>query len=866
MKRSLESPVVKETNPSPFRLRVLSRLLRKSVRDSALADFEERFGQITQSRGKTAAFFWCGLQIAGLIPSAIKDSIIWSVIMWENYIKSGFRHIKKQRGYSLINLAGLTIGITCFVLISLYVRYELSYDRFHENAKDLYRVLVRTRETYMGKSEVPVTPGPLAAAMQEEFPEILKATRVKAEHVSMRHKDHRFAENRIYYADPAFLEMFTFPLSAGNPETSLTDPYGLLISQDMAQKYFPEENPLGKIVEIDKVDYKITGVLERIPGNTHFRFDFLASFSSLVELQGRDRVYNWNSWSYSTYILLQKQADPVFLENKLGDLLRKNYGEDATQTLRLQPVAHIHFYTKANFELEPGADIRNVYLLSAVGLFILLIACFNYMNISTARAATRAKEIGMRKVIGASRRQLVRQFLGESILFSFMALVISILLVRLILPSFRIFMGRKLEAGFILEGSMILTLAGLVLFIGLLAGSYPSLVLSSYQPVAVLKGKPTRSSRRSSLFRNSLVVSQFAISAALIFCTIVVYNQLHFMKNKELGFIKDRIVTVPNVPGRSSALIDDLRKNSKILDVTLSDYLPHNITGASFGEWDGADPDKKLLIYRNWVDQNYLGFYGIPIILGREFSRDFAAEAGQAYILNESAVKAIGWDDPIGKRFGFGDEERGVVVGVAKNFHFAPLHLDIEPLALTLTSERPNWLSIKIGPDDIPRTLAFIEKIWKAHSPESDFSYSFLDDRLDRVYRSEEKLGKSFSIYTFIALFVACLGLFGLASFTTAQQTKEIGIRKVLGATAWNITALTTKKFVGLVMAANAVGWPVAYFAMQKWLQNFVFRTSMELWIFALTAGMSLLIAVLTVGYQSVKAALANPADSLRYE
>ncbi len=866
MKRSPESPVVRKMNPSSFRQWILSRLLRKSVRDSAHADFEERFGQITESRGKTAAFFWYWLQIAGLISSAIKDSVIWNVTMWKSYIKSGFRHIKKQKGYSLINLSGLTIGITCFVLISLYVRYELSYDRFHENAKDLYRVLVGTRETYMGKSEVPVTPGPLAAAMQEEFPEVLKATRVKAERVSMRHKDHRFAENRIYYADPAFLEMFSFPLSAGNPETSLTDPYGLLISQDMAQKYFPEGSPLGKIVEIDKADYKITGVLEHIPGNTHFRFDFLASFSSLVDLRGRDRVYSWNSWSYSTYVLLQKQADPVFLENKLGDFLKKNYGKDATQTLRLQPVAHIHFYTKANFELEPSADIRNVYLLSAVGLFILLIACFNYMNISTARAATRAKEIGMRKVIGASRRQLVRQFLGETILFSIMALIISILLVRLILPAFRTFMDRKLEAGFIWDGSTIWTLAGLVLFIGILAGSYPSLVLSSYQPVTVLKGKPMRSTSRSSLFRNSLVVSQFAISAALIFCTIVVYNQLRFMRNKELGFIKDRIVTVQNVPGRSGALIDDLRKNSRILDVTLSDYLPHEITGASFGEWEGSDPDKKVLIYRNWVDHNYLGFYGIPVILGRKFSRSFADETGEAYILNESAVKAIGWDDPIGKRFGFGDEEIGVVVGVVKNFHFAPLHLDIEPLALTLTSERPNWLSIKIGPDDIPGALAFIEKIWKDHSPENDFRYSFLDDRLDRVYRTEEKLGKSFSIYTFIALFVACLGLFGLASFTTAQQTKEIGIRKVLGATEWNIAALTTKRFVGLVMAANAVGWPVAYFAMQKWLQNFAYKTSMELWIFALTAGMSLGIAFLTVGYQSIKAALANPVKSLRYE
>jgi len=786
--------------------------------------------------------------------------------MFKNYLTSTLRNIKRQKWYSLITLAGLTIGMTCFILISLYVRYEFSYDRFHKNAHNIYRVLVDTRETYRGKNQVTVTPGPLATAMMDEFPEVLNTTKVTTRSVKMKYMENTFVESRVYYADPTFLEIFHFPLISGDYKKALVEPSSLLISKDMSEKYFGRENPVGKTIQVGKKDYNITGVLENIPGNTHFRFDFLASFASLVELRGRERVYRWNSWSYHTYVLLRGQADPLSLEKKLPMFLKKNYREDATQTLRLQPVTDIHLHTKANFELEPPADIRNIYLLSAIGLFILLIACFNYMNLSTARATTRAKEIGMRKVVGAHRMQLIKQFLGESILFSFLALILSLIAVKLLLPAFRIYFNRKLEAAFIQDWIFLMTLIGLVLLIGFVSGSYPSLVLSSFQPTAVLKGIRLRSSRSSSLFRNLLVISQFAISVALIFCTIVVYRQLHFMKNKELGFIKDHVVIIPNPEEGSETLKYELQQNTQILDVALSHELPHNIDSASFGEWDGYNPEEELVVYINRISANFLEFYNIPIVQGRGFAKEYNDEEGSAYILNEAAVKAIGWEKPIGKRFGLSEDEMGVVVGVVKDFHFAPLHLNIEPLALTPHSGRHGWLSIRIYPQNIPETLSLIEKTWKINSPEGDFSYTFLDDSLDRMYRTEEKLGKTFSIYTFIALFVACLGLFGLASFTTEQRTKEIGIRKVLGATEWNITILTTKKFLGLVSLANIIAWPVAYFVMQKWMQNFAYKTSMGIWIFALSAGMSIVIAFLTVGYQSVRAALANPADSLRYE
>jgi len=786
--------------------------------------------------------------------------------MLKNYFISAIRNIKRQKWYSLINLAGLTIGMTFFVMISLYVRYELSFDRFHKDSNDVYRVLADTRETYRGKSEVAITPGPLGTAMVEEFPEVLNATKVRANSVVMKYKENTFVETRLYYADPAFLEIFHFPLISGNYKNALVEPNSLLITQDMSEKYFGEEYPLGKTVQVGKTDYTITGILENIPGNTHFRFDFLASFASLVELRGLDEVYRWTSWSYHTYILLHNEGDPLVLENKLPDFLKKNYKEDATQTLRLQPIANIHFHTKANFELESNADIRNIYLLSAIGLFILLIACFSYMNLSTARATTRAKEIGMRKVIGANRMQLIKQFLGESMLFSFVALIISLFAVKLLLPAFRIYFDRKLEAAFIQDWTFVAILFGLGLFIGLVSGSYPSIVLSSFQPTAVLKGSRVLRSRSSSLFRNSLVIGQFAISVALIFCTIVVYKQLHFMKNKELGFIKDYVVIVPNPKQGYESLEYDLQQNTNILDIASSNELLHNINSASFGVWDGYTPEEQLLVYRNWIDNNFLEFYNIPIVEGRGFAKEFNDEVDRVYILNESAVKAIGWENPIGKQFSFSEDETGVVVGVVKDFNFAPLHLNIEPLVLTPSSDTPRWLSIRIHPQNVPETLGLIEKTWKTSYPEGEFNYTFLDDRLDRMYRTEEKLGKTFSIYTFIAIFVACLGLFGLASFTTEQRTKEIGIRKVLGATEWNITVLTTKEFLILVLVANAVAWPLAYFVMQQWLQNFAYKTSMGIWMFVLSAGMSLVIAFFTVGYQSVKAALANPIDSLRYE
>ena len=786
--------------------------------------------------------------------------------MFRNYFITAIRSLLRQKGFSLINILGLAFGLACALLIVLWGQDELSYDRFHENHQDIYRVIADTGEVYRGKSQVAVTPASLAAAMQDTFPEVLNTTKVKDRSVTMKYRGNRMAESQVYYADPAFLEIFDFPLQKGNPETALDAPYNLLISRDMAIKYFGSSDPLGEPDSVDGIDHKVTGVIENIPGNTHFRFDYLASFSSLVESSGKDRIIRWNNWSYYTYLKIHGEASSLTIEQKLPDLL-KQHSPNSTQVLRLQPVADIHLHKEANFELEAAGDISSIYLLSAIGIFILLIACFNFMNLSTARATIRAKEVGLRKVIGAGRLQLVRQFLGESLFFAFLSLLFSLLFVRLLLPAFRLFVQRELETGFILDAPLLLTLAGLVFVVGIVSGSYPALALSSFQPISVLKGTQAQSSRGSSGFRSVLVVCQFTISIALIICTLVVVRQLHFMRDKELGFIKDHIVTIRNPEGVSDALKNDLLQNPAILDAALSNNLPHSITSASYGEWDSHDPEERFIVYRNWVDDDFLDFYDIPVILGRGFSQEYNDSTDSVYILNESAVKAMGWENPIGKRFGFDTDRMGVVVGIVKDFHFTSLHLDIGPLALTPGSDNNrDWLSLRINPTDVPRTLSFIEEKWKQHSPEGIFSYSFLDDRLDRMYRTESRLVSSFTIYSLIAIFVACLGLFGLASFATAQRTREIGIRKVLGASEWNITLLTTKKFILLVLIANVAAAPAAYFAMQVWLQNFAYKTSIGSWIFILSAALSLVIALITVGYQSVKAALADPVKSLRYE
>jgi len=826
-------------------------------------NLDEDFSEYVSLNGKYKARLMYWHQVLKTVLIIFCYKIYWGCVMFKNYFITAIRNFKRHRGFTLINFIGLTVGLTCFLLIMLFVKFEFSFDRYHENADSIYRIIADLHEFYRGKDQASLTPSLLAESLKKEFPEVVNAAKIRVSGVLIRHNNQIFSET-VFFADPELFELFTFPMLKGDTKIAMKAPYSLLLTRKSAAKYFGNQNPIGQTLSVDNREYHITGVLENIPENSHFHFDFLSPFSTYVDIHGQDQVLRWHNWSYYTYVQLRPDANPAQLEPKLTTLL-KRHRESSTQTLRLQPLKDIHFYGGTNFDMESNTDIRNIYLFSAIALFILLIACFNYMNLSTARASRRAKEVGMRKVIGATQKTLVRQFLAESYIFTLVTLFLSIGLVKLLLPVFSALMNSDLKFSQIAQGGTPLYLLGIVLFVGLTSGLYPAIVLSSFQPVSILKGDH-KLTARGSLFRNSLVSLQFVISIALIFCSLVVYKQLRFVRNRDLGFVTDYTMSV-YCTSDTDAIRQELGSFSGILDVTASFQAPINVTSGGHCEWEGKSEEDNLLVYMLSVDTNFFDFYGIELLSGRTFSKERTIDR-EAYILNEAAVKALGWEKPLDKRFGFDRENLGIVIGVVKDFHFAPLNLNIEPLAISLHSEERGRtsFSIKVAPEDIPRTIAFVESTWKKFYPERVFRYSFLDDTLNRMYHRERRLGTMFLYFTFLAILIAGLGLFGIASFTAGQMTKEIGIRKVLGASVSGISMLLTRNFLQLVIISNLIALPVGWFIMHKWLQNFAYRTNIGPLVFVFSAFLAIGIALLTISFQTIKAATANPADSLRYE
>lgn len=842
---------------------LIERMFPDSGKCSILGDMIEIYRYLVGDKGLCRARLWFWGQCIKAFPSFVSGELYWRFSMLKNYLIITLRVIKRHKGFIFFNFIGLTIGLTSFLLILLFVRFEFSFDRYHKETDSIFRVIVDTHEFYRGKDQVSVTPAPLAAAIKNEFPEVEEAVKIREQGVLIRHKEQIFSET-VIYADPEILDLFTFPIVSGDKKTAMKAPYSLLLTRQSAEKYFGDQDPIGQILSIDNRPYHVTGILENIRENSHFHFDFLSPFSSFVDIRGEERVVRWSWWSFYTYVKLREDADPAQFEPKLTELLRI-HSADSTQTLRLQALKDIHFYGRTNFDMEPYADIRNIYLFSAIALFILLIACFNYMNLSTARASRRAKEVGMRKVVGATRKNLIRQFLAESFLFTLVTFFLSIGLVRLLFPAFGHLINRKMEFSMILQGGTSFFLLGVVVFVGLISGLYPAIVLSSFRPVTILKGDYKVSARASFFLRNSLVSLQFVISIALIFCSLVVYKQLQFIKNKEIGLVTDFTMSVYCYDD-TDVIRREFESYPGILDVTACSQDPINITSANMGGWEGKSKEENLIVYQLSIDYNSFDFLGIQLLEGRNFSRERALE-GKSYILNEAAVRAIGWEDPIGNRYGFEGGDLGTVIGVVKDFHFAPLNLKIEPLAISLLSgESGARFLLKVASEDISGTIAFVESTWKKIYPDRVYRYSFLDDNLDRMYRSERKLGTMFTYFTILAIVIAGLGLFGIASFTAEQKTKEIGIRKVLGASVSGISFLLTRNFLRLVIIANLVAWPLGWFIMQKWLQNFAYRTNISPIVFVSSAFMAVGIALLTVSYQAIKAALADPIKSIRNE
>jgi len=785
--------------------------------------------------------------------------------MLKNYLKIVLRNIKRHKGYSFINITGLALGMACCLLITIWVLDELSYDKFHENAASLYRV--EENQDYSGRQfHVNVTPYPLAPALKDEIPEIIDASRyVWAGGLLFRYGDKVFFEDDIRAVDPSFFQMFTFPLLKGDENVALNSPYSLILSEDIAEKYFGEEDPLGQMISINnQYAFTVTGIMKNVPHNSYLQFDIIIPYEFLRKTGKTDEEFGSNS--IQTFIKLQENIPVEQVNEKIFGFIRTRLPESRTD-LVLMPYTRIHLHSYFGWEKDTGA-IQYIYIFSLIALFVLLIACINFMNLSTARSANRAKEVGLRKVVGALKRHIIQQFYGESVVFAFIALIFAVVIVSLLLPAFSSLASKELSWSVTGIESILIGLLAITLFTGLVAGSYPALFLSAFQPVKVLRGS-LKSGAGSSRFRKVLVVVQFSISILLIIGTTVVYKQLNFMKNRRLGWDKEHLVYIylrADIKNSYEALKTELVRDSRILGVTGAYQLPsYNSGNAGGADWDGKDPELSVLIGINAVDFDFIETLKIEMADGRSFSREFSSDLSKSFIVNEEVAKIMEKESVVGERFSFVGVE-GSIIGVMKNFHYQPIRNKIEPLAIHVLPDYINYMLIRIPPDSISESLQFVGNTWNNVIPDYPLEYRFLDEAFDRMYRTEDRMGTLLKYFAILAVFIACLGLFGLASFTAEQRTKEIGVRKVLGASISQVTLLLCKQFLLLVMLANVIACPVAYLVMKNWLQNYAYQTGLELFIFVAAMAAALVVAIISVSFQAVKAAISNPVDSLRYE
>lgn len=855
----------KRNRPSRWGLWFLSTAYEDSEHFPLIGDFEEIYSEIAAERGTFSASLWYWGQILRSMPSFLSNSMYWSVAMLKNYLKIILRNVRKHKGYSFINITGLAIGMTCCLLISIWVLDELSYDKFHENADRLYRV--EEDQDYSGRIyHVTVTPHPLAPALIEEIPEIVDATRyVWSGGFLFRYGENAFFEYNIRAVDPSFFQMFSFPLVKGDKSQALDSPYSLVLNEDIAEKYFGKEDPLGKIITINNAhEFTVAGVVKNVPHNSRLQFEVLIPYAFLEKIGRTNQSFGSNS--IGTYVELSINATMEQVNEKILGFIKAKVPDSVTE-LVLMPFTKIHLHGYFGYGRSAGA-IQYVYIFSIIALFVLLIACINFMNLSTARSANRAKEVGMRKVVGALKSHLIRQFYGESVIFAFIALVLAAGIVTLILPAFSKFTDKELTWSVGGIGAIFIGVAAITFFTGLVAGSYPALFLSAFQPVKVIRGS-LKSGAASSLFRKILVVVQFSLSVLLIIGTVVVYQQLTFMKGHRLGWDREHLLYFPlrdDVQKVYDTLKTELVKDSHVMNVTATGQLPSRISSNSGGaDWEGKDPNLSTLIGFNFVDYDFIETLKINMKEGRSFSKEYSSDLKTAFIVNEEVADLMGKESVVGERFSFVGKE-GTIIGVMENWHYQPIREKIEPLAMTLSERPTRVMLIRIPPGDISKSLDAIESIWKRVIPTYPFEYYFLDENFDRMYRREESIGTLLKYFAALAIFIACLGLFGLASFTAEQRTKEVGIRKVLGATVSNITVLLCREFFLLVFISNIIAWPVAYFLMRNWLQGYAYRTSLSVLIFISAMVIALLVAFLSVSFQAIRAATANPINSLRYE
>lgn len=804
--------------------------------------------------------------------------------MLKHHLTVALRNLRRNGAYSILNVVGLAIGLASCILCYLFIADELSYDRHHEKADRIYRLVLDLKLLSQSVRPFAIASPPMGPEVAESFPEVEKMVRFRPYFegglpgpVSVSRGENRFYET-FFWVDETVFDIFTLPLLAGDPATALVEPYTIVISRRLAEKYFDDTEVMGQVLKLDtgfsEADYKITGVMENVPETSHLHFDVLASFSTLYsEGDIRNQLDSWATYDMYTYLLLPEGYPPEELEAKFPQFIESIGGEEARRALtwRLQPLTDIHLHSHLLSEAEPNSDVAYLYIFTAIALFTLLTACINFVNLATARAGDRAREVGMRKVVGAHRSQLIRQFLGEAVILTVLATAVAVLLARLALPVLNSLIGKQLSLAGLASPTAVVVLLGVVVLVGVVAGSYPAFFLASFRPVDVLKGGIFAAGTRGVLFRRALVVVQFAISIVLIVATVIVSDQLSYMKGRQLGV---DIADVAVIPVRDTSLRDrydvvraELVRDPHVRAASLSAIVfgkqPPNIS------MRGAGLDEAVTIDTLVIDEEFIEMFGLEIVAGRDFSPQIESDPKDAFIVNETAVKTFGWGSPqdaLGKEVIWAGFKKGRVVGVVKDFHYRPLRFPIQPLILHVRPLVFHFVFARIDSGDVAGALASLEESWRRVLPDRPFEYFFLDAEFERLYRAEEALAKAFGYFAVIALVVASLGLLGLAAYTAQQRTKEIGIRKVLGASSPGIVVLLSREVTGLVMISAVVALPVAYLVMNRWLEDFAFRISLSPAPFVLGALGALLIAWVTVASQAWKAAVRRPVETLRYE
>jgi putative ABC transport system permease protein len=794
--------------------------------------------------------------------------------MIKNYIKIAFRNLWRHKSFSLINIIGLAVGMTACFLIFMYVKFELSYDKFNEKFTQVYRlntdIKTPNEVLHWGSASAPMGP-----ALQADYPEVKAVARIFGASYLVEYRNEKFQENNINFADPSIFKIFTLPFVQGNAETALKYPLSVVMTQTTAKKYFGNDNAVGKAILLDNKHLAtVTGVMKDIPNNSHINFDMLVSQSTMEKLKLFD-PNEWGNFNNYTYILLPEGYDASKLQAKLPAFLARHISEDQRRKgknfeLFVEPLREIYMDAKRGAPVN--GNMSNVYIFSIIAVFILLIACINFINLTTARASERAKEVGIRKVIGAAKNQLTAQFLGESIIIALISFLFSVLLSFLILPLFNQLSGKTIGLS-ILEHGYIFILFGMAVAIGFIAGIYPALVLTGFKITSVLKGR-FNASVKGIVLRKGLVVVQFTVSIVLIVGTIIVYNQLNYMRNQSLGFKKDQMMVVDfsgdsTVESNYASIKNELKQIPGVLSASASSTTPGNGGPMAYTQAEGKSGAlQELNVNLYDVDYDFIQQYGIQVIAGRAFSTAFATDSTKSLVINEATVKNLGYasaNDAIGKKF-MQWGRMGKIIGVVKDFHYESLQQTIKPLSMRINPKGIGVFTLKVAGGNIPNTITAIQNQWKVLVPQRPFSYSFLDENFNKQYLAEERFGKLFLYFAILAIFISCMGLLGLASYSTLQRTREIGIRKVLGASVLGIVNMLSKEFLQLVFIAALIAFPLAWYGMHVWLQDYAYKINIGWWVFAVAGLLAFMIAISTVSFQAIRAALANPVKSLRSE